>query len=649
VRKTVLRVVVAVLAGLGAVGALGGEGAAQPDVPIFGRSTREPTAAAPTCECPLSPRQPSLNQAVSGMVESASEFIPAPFDPGAALDGNDLDDYAAHATLNDYPNWFVVSLSSLMDLHDVVIRWVDTTLYGKDFEVWAYQDVGAGFAWVRVLQEVNWDPAGSPFYIRRFPSPYQRVCKLKFVLTNAAGQARTLMRRFAWNQLQEFGATPTWSSSFFGAPWDVLAALDGQNDLSDYAAHYSLNSYPNWFQLTLREKTELRSVQVHWYSSSYYGRNFRVLAFRGGAWTTVALETAWSPPDASAVYNRVLAAPLADVEALSLVVLEAVGQPRMLLRQFSWNRPLLKTVRYNTLTDYVHAEYPVVIKDGTVYKMWYSGLSAVDGRWRIHYAVSTDGVAWQKYGIVLDLGAGNAWDSSTVAFPFVVKDVAGQYHMWYAGAKIGNAYEIGYASSADGIHWIKSSSNPVISLLSLGARLIVDPSVVYTPGGGSGQFQVWLNVYFATGGGHVYHATSNDGVTWTPPVATSASPAVAPYTVDVKRETNGTYTMYYAAGADRVDIYRTTSADGITWGASTPVLQAPSGDPAQWDSYADYGMSVLNDGGQRRMWFNGVPLAERCDGGVFGAGQIGTAVEVNGSWVKHDPNPVVRIGSVVGD
>jgi len=625
-----------------------------PQVPALSRSSPTalvaPAPEASPCACPVTARRVGY-QAVTGQVQESSQFMAAPYNADAAVDGDDGPDYAAHATFGDYPNWFVVGLSGVVDVWDVEIMWGSTTLYGQDFEVWAYRDRGMGFEWERIVQEVGWAPVGgNALYVKRWGAPVTRVCKLQMVVTRAAGQARTVMRRFAWNQLAEWGGTVEAATRMLGVPYGVEAALDGGSGYENYAAGALVGQYPQWFRVQMRQPVELRSVQVFWYSATVYGQEFEVWAYRNGRWERVIREVGWSPPTGTGLYNRVLATPVGGVEALSLVVRGAAGQERLVVRQFSWNRPLLASVRYSTRSDLGHAEYPVVIKDGTVYKMWYSGFNPADGRWRIHYAVSTDGTTWQKFGVVLDVGATTAWDGGRIAFPFVVKDVNGQYHMWYGGAAGDTTdYEIGYATSANGLTWTKWSGNPVIRRTALGARLIVDPAVVYDPGGGSATFQMWLNVFTSAGGGLVYRTTSANGATWSPPTLTPIAGSPGVYTIDVRLEPAGGFTLHYAAGSNRLDVYRASSANGLTWGSPTLALQAAPSTPWHWDSYANYGMTVVDAAGQRQMWFNGVPRQARCDGGVFGVGQIGTATETTGSWLKAAANPVLRAGSVAGD
>ena len=98
----------------------------------------------------------------------------------------------------------------------------------------------------------------------------------------------------------------------------------------------------------------------------------------------------------------------------------------------------------------VYSSFVLKDSDGT-YKMWYSGSDG--SHYRIHYAASEDGVNWTKHGVVLDLGANGDTDDCHVADPFVFKDSDGTYKMWYAGN--GSHYRIHYAASTNGINWTK--------------------------------------------------------------------------------------------------------------------------------------------------------------------------------------------------
>jgi predicted GH43/DUF377 family glycosyl hydrolase len=100
------------------------------------------------------------------------------------------------------------------------------------------------------------------------------------------------------------------------------------------------------------------------------------------------------------------------------------------------------------------------------YKMWYTGNSVNNTAANIGYAVSTDGINWQRDTVnnpVLKTGAAGQWDDTYACFPRVLQ-IGKTYFMWYSGGQAGgNPPSIGTATSNDsGITWTKYASNPVL-------------------------------------------------------------------------------------------------------------------------------------------------------------------------------------------
>jgi len=105
--------------------------------------------------------------------------------------------------------------------------------------------------------------------------------------------------------------------------------------------------------------------------------------------------------------------------------------------------------------DKVSLSYSWIMKDESIYKMWYG--STID--WcsqngeMIHvikYATSNDGENWERKGLAIPYEIGVAQAFSR---PTVVKDEQG-YHMWFSyRSGDGTKYRIGYAHSTDGIAW----------------------------------------------------------------------------------------------------------------------------------------------------------------------------------------------------
>jgi hypothetical protein len=160
--------------------------------------------------------------------------------------------------------------------------------------------------------------------------------------------------------------------------------------------------------------------------------------------------------------------------------------------------------------------YPMVIHDGGTYKMWYIGLDLFDVG-RVGYATSPDGLNWSKHASnpVLDVGAEGEWDEAGLEAPFVLKQ-GSLYKMWYSGRDAGGTWRIGYATSSDGLTWTKRTSNPVLDLGQddWNNSSVLHPYVIEE----GGTYKMWLLAVGDDGSGQVprmAYATSPDGITWT--------------------------------------------------------------------------------------------------------------------------------------
>jgi|GEM_PF-1423967 len=98
---------------------------------------------------------------------------------------------------------------------------------------------------------------------------------------------------------------------------------------------------------------------------------------------------------------------------------------------------------------------PSVLKDGSTYRMWYGGRDG--SNIEIGYATSTDGINWTRQNsgnAVLSQGAAGSWDDLDVSYPRVIKEGT-IYKMWFEGEQSAANWRIGYATSSDGINWTK--------------------------------------------------------------------------------------------------------------------------------------------------------------------------------------------------
>jgi predicted GH43/DUF377 family glycosyl hydrolase len=249
-------------------------------------------------------------------------------------------------------------------------------------------------------------------------------------------------------------------------------------------------------------------------------------------------------------------------------------------------------------------------RDGEVTRLYYGGSDAsgdcagINGsHWRIGVAESADGVAFTRVagtetgGAVLDLGAAGQFDDFLAYRPFVLRDGAG-YRMWYNGSAkpfncpagtLADARRIGYAESADGVHWTKSYDGPGPggSVLPLGSTGEFDAQQVgyaWVLKDGA-QYKLYYSANDVDNFWRVGLAVSSDARTWTKvrgKLATGAVLDLGPpgsfdaacaYQPSVVKERDQLYRMWYRAcqapgpfgGPSLGVIGYAESNDGITW------------------------------------------------------------------------------------
>lgn len=139
-----------------------------------------------------------------------------------------------------------------------------------------------------------------------------------------------------------------------------------------------------------------------------------------------------------------------------------------------------------------HVNDPSVVKVGSRYFLYYSR-TADDVVDRIDVAVSDDGDRWEPMGLAVGPGPAGAWDGLSVGRPSVLHE-DGLFRMWYDGRKDfspGSPVKgvptsdtshrsVGYATSKDGLTWVKSGQGPVyehdaggVDVKRVGGRLVM--------------------------------------------------------------------------------------------------------------------------------------------------------------------------------
>jgi len=162
--------------------------------------------------------------------------------------------------------------------------------------------------------------------------------------------------------------------------------------------------------------------------------------------------------------------------------------------------------------DTVSVAFDIVKKD-SLYWMWYAGIDKKNSTGGIGLAWSENGLNWTKHpDPVLLSGEGDDWDGGGI-YAASVQHNGINFHMWYnARDTITWTQRIGYATSDNGIHWVKHSSNPVIDNGEPGSW--DDHSVgIYSVNFNGSLFEMWYDGYDKINT-QIGYATSVDGNNW---------------------------------------------------------------------------------------------------------------------------------------
>jgi beta-1,2-mannobiose phosphorylase / 1,2-beta-oligomannan phosphorylase len=201
-------------------------------------------------------------------------------------------------------------------------------------------------------------------------------------------------------------------------------------------------------------------------------------------------------------------------------------------------------------TEQVEVTRPFVLDEGGHLTMWYAAHG--EDRVVISRATSLDGLTWERHGVVL--APSSPWEKASLMCPSVLRDEAGEYHMWYSGGERYEPDAIGYATSPDGTKWTRVQDTPVL---------------------GPGTPGTWESDRVA--GAHVFRVGE-----WL-------------------------YAAYigFANGFEDSAIGIARSRDGLTWDRhlGNPVITR--GQPGEFDSINVYKPFVVVEGDEWRMWFNG--------------------------------------------
>jgi len=132
------------------------------------------------------------------------------------------------------------------------------------------------------------------------------------------------------------------------------------------------------------------------------------------------------------------------------------------LNGLDWSTPVICLAGRDSSSWEKDVNRPAVLYRDGQYHMWYTG-QADEHSW-IGYATSADGKTWNRQGAGPVISAELPWEKVAVMCPHVLYDEQAElYKMWYSGGEQYEPDAIGYATSADCIHWTKFAGNPVFA------------------------------------------------------------------------------------------------------------------------------------------------------------------------------------------
>lgn len=276
---------------------------------------------------------------------------------------------------------------------------------------------------------------------------------------------------------------------------------------------------------------------------------------------------------------------------IAIAIVCAMGQQNA-RGQTDWTKragePLLKNGS-PTQWDGTGAGIVSIMYDDGMYKAWYVGQDSIYIG-RIGYATSPDGINWVKdmaHNPVLDVGPPGSWDEANADHACILK-IGGEYKMWYSGEDQ-NSNRIGYATSPDGITWTKDGvNNPVLGLGPPGSwddSEVLHPYVIFD----GATYHMWYNA-FGQSSQNTGYATSPDGINWT---------------------------KY----------------------PGNPVFE--TGSAGTWDDYMLALQAVIKEGSTYHMWYGAGDGTDE-DNKYF---RIGYASSTNGiDWNRYVGNPIIDKG-----
>jgi predicted GH43/DUF377 family glycosyl hydrolase len=282
---------------------------------------------------------------------------------------------------------------------------------------------------------------------------------------------------------------------------------------------------------------------------------------------------------------------------------------------------------------------PSVLKDDHGYDMWLSGGNPkhdpMNPSVSVFHAASPDGIGWTiDTSPVLTPGPKGSWDDHRIETPSVIK-VGSTYHLYYSGCDKANGagaeFNIGHATSLDGVHWTKDPANPIIArqddMGKWGFYTVAEPGVVFDPGkhlfflyytsltlrrGFVGDLAAMQGILLATStdGSHFESYAGGEAVLTQTENYPVSKRYVGYSTPSALLDPEGVFHLFYdvfqylkPSDHRQVAICHATSRDGMHFTETEPNLLANGG--STWYRWEIGSPTVIEDNGVFKMWFSG--------------------------------------------
>lgn len=242
-------------------------------------------------------------------------------------------------------------------------------------------------------------------------------------------------------------------------------------------------------------------------------------------------------------------------------------------------------------------------------------------------------------GPVLSLGEAGEFDDTHIFAPCVT-ELDGTYHLWYSGstgAVAQRVFDLGLATSNDGRHFKKYTSNPVLQFGD-GKHSILTATLLRNPDGSLlreyGKLRMWFSsTDFSDGTGKhaLYETSSPDGIHWNPPSEPLLKDVYAPTII----KEGDMYRMWYTDVSSDPWVLRTAnSLDGRQWNVHPGAILKPEAD---WEKSRLFYPTVLKADGVYLLWYGSYWSARP------NTTAIGLAASIDGlNWFRNAHNPVLK-------